>query len=264
VLAVTIRVVLVEPQLAANIGAAARAMKTMGWGELHLVTPRQWPHPDAGMMAAGADDVLARAVVHADLDSALAGVGVVAGLSARLRQLSCPVLAPRAAAPQLVAESVQRPVAVLFGRERTGLSNDEVDRCHLLINIPANPDYPSLNLAASVQVMAYELRLAQLDATGTAPALPVDGAGRRPLATAEQMQQFYAHLEKTLTDLDFLRQDNPRALMRRLRLLFGRARPDDNEVRILRGILAHADLAVAGALRSRAEPPHPDEAADHA
>lgn len=250
----TVRVVLVEPQLAANIGAAARAMKTMGLSALHLVAPRQWPHPDAGMMAAGADDVLAQAVVHDNLDGALEGVGLVAGLSARLRQLSCPVLPPRDAATQLVSESKHHPVAVLFGRERTGLSNDEVDRCQLLINIPANPDYPSLNLAASVQVMAYELRLADLDASGAPSRLPADGAGRRPHATADQMQHFYEHLEKTLIDLDFLREENPRALMRRLRLLFGRARPDDNEIRILRGILAHADLAVAGALR-RSRPP---------
>lgn len=232
-----IRIVLVEPQLAGNIGSAARAMKTMGLEGLDLVAPRQWPHPDAAMMAAGADDLLASARVFPDLRSAIADAHLVVGLSARRRQLSCPLQSPREAAPELVAQSHERDVAVLFGRERTGLTNAEVERCHRLIQIPANPVYPSLNLAASVQVMAYELRLAGLE-PAVAPALP-------PAATAEDMERFYQHLENVLVRLDFLDQENPRVLMRRLRVLFGRARPDDNEYNILRGILAHVDRALA-------------------
>ncbi len=238
-----IRIVLVEPQLAANIGSAARAMKTMGLHELHLVTPRQWPHPDAATMASGADDVLEQTQVHDTLDQALAGTGLVVGLSARTRNLSSPAELPAESAARVVEESARHPVAVLFGRERTGLTNDEVDRCHRVVHIPANPDYSSLNLAAAVQVMSYELRRAALAGQ---PA-PQPGA-EWPPATAEQMEMFYSHLEQVLVRIEFLRQENPRVLMRRLRLLFNRARPDHNEYQILRGILAHVDMGMQGQL----------------
>ncbi|MCC5859818.1 MAG: RNA methyltransferase [Ectothiorhodospiraceae bacterium] len=238
-----IRIVLVEPQLAANIGAVARAMKTMGLGELHLVRPQQWPHPDAATMASGADDVLQHAQVHAGLEDALAGAALVVGLSARTRNLSAPAESPPQAAARVVDEASRHPVAVLFGRERTGLTNEEVDRCHRVVHIPANPDFSSLNLAAAVQVMCYELRQAALQGA------PVpQPASEWPPATAEQMEQLYQHLEQTLVRIEFLRQENPRVLMRRLRLLFNRARPDRNEYQILRGILAHVNMGMEGRL----------------
>lgn len=235
-----IRVVLVEPSLAANVGAAARAMKTMGLTELHLVAPRQFPHEDATTMASGADDVVAGVRVHATLDEALAGATLVVGLSARQRSLSCPVQDPREVAEGLLAEAGERPVAVLFGRERTGLTNAELDRCQRLVNIPANPEYSSLNLAASVQVMAYELRMA--DCAGVRPQ---PARSEWPPAAADDMERLFEHLERVLLRIDFLDPDNPRALMRRLRLLFGRAALDHNEVQILRGILAHVEKSLA-------------------
>lgn len=234
-----VRIVLVEPSLGANVGAAARAMKTMGLQRLDLVTPRQFPHPDATAMASGADDVLEQARVHASLDDALLGATRVVGLSARQRSLSCPVEDPREAAAPLLAEAQQHPVAILFGRERTGLTNEEIDRCHRLVHIPANPDYSSLNIAASVQVMAYELRMASL--AGVPVAQP---HSEWPPATADDMERLYEHLERVLHRIDFLDPSNPRALMRRLRLFFGRAQPDHNEMQILRGILAHVEKSM--------------------
>ena len=238
-----IRIVLVEPQLAGNIGSAARAMKTMGLGQLHLVNPQQWPHPDAATMASGADDLLQVARVHDNLEGALEGAGLVVGLSARTRNLSAPAEAPPQAARRVVEEAARHPVAVLFGRERTGLTNEEVDRCHRIVHIPANPEFSSLNLAAAVQVMSYELRQAAL--AGEVVPQP---ASEWPPATADQMEQLFRHLEETLVRIEFLRQENPRVLMRRLRLLFNRARPDHNEYQILRGILAHVNMGMEGSL----------------
>ena len=238
-----IRIVLVEPQLAANIGSTARAMKTMGLATLHLVKPRQWPHPDARTMASGADDILDGAKVHREISGAIKGAGLVVGLSARSRALSAPNEAPRPAAVRVAAESQGHPVAILFGRERTGLTNAEVDLCQRLVHIPANPEFASLNLAAAVQVMCYELRLALEGANAVA-----QPASEWPPATADELEKLFEHLERTLIRLEFLRQDNPRALMRRLRLLVGRARPDHNEYQILRGILAHAEMALDGEL----------------
>ncbi len=248
-----IRIVLVEPQLAANIGSAARAMKTMGLDALHLVSPMQWPHPDARTMAAGADDLLEQAVVHGDLAAALEGAGLVVGLSARSRTLSSPFRTPRSAAAELAAESDRHPVAILFGRERTGLTNAEVDSCQRLVQIPANHAFSSLNLAAAVQVMCYELRLQADGGMPPGDASTREGAGAS-MATADEMEMFYEHLQRALIRLEFLREDNPRALMRRLRVLFSRARPDHNEYQILRGILAHVEMALDGELPRRRPP----------
>ena len=231
-----LRVVLVEPSLAANVGAAARAMKTMGLTRLDLVAPRQFPHPDAEAMASGADDVVAGAYVHATLADALNGVRRVVALSARPRSLSVPVTTPREVAPVLRREAEHHPVAVVFGRERTGLTNNELDLCQWLVRIPASPDYSSLNLAASVQVVAYELYQA-----GGAMESAADAA-RQP-APSDEMERLYAHLERVLLRIAFLAPDNA-TLMRRLRLLLGRAEPDDNEVQILRGILAQVEKSL--------------------
>ncbi len=217
-------------------------MKVMGLENLHLVTPSFFPHADATALASGADDVLQRATVHPSLESALTGCGLVLGTSARLRTLAMPQLDARAAAQKAFAEAERHTVALLFGRERYGLTNDEMQRCHGLVNIPANPGYSSLNLAQAVQILAYELRMAALGNAGySLDALdwePVDGG---------QMELFYVHLEQALKDIHFLNPAQPKKLMMRMRRLFNRARPDQNEMNILRGILSAAQVATAGA-----------------
>lgn len=229
-----VRVVLVETSHPGNIGAAARAMKNMGLSRLVLVRPALFPHAEATARASGADDLLHRAQLADDLDAALTGCALVVGSTARRRSLSAPELDPRAGAATLLEAGRQAPVALLFGRERTGLTNAELDRCHYLVRIPTDPAYSSLNLGAAVQVLAYELRMAALggdDAAAPTPPPP-------PPAPAEELERFYEHLETVLLETGFLDPANPRHLMRRLRRLYNRARPDQNEINILRGILA--------------------------
>lgn len=243
-----VRIVLVDTSHAGNIGAAARAMKNMGLRRLYLVNPRLFPHADATARASGADDLLAQATVCTDLDEALAGCALVVGASARLRNLTVPLLDPRQCATQVLEEwaaAGDHEVAILFGREHSGLTNDELGRCHHLVHIPTDPDYSSLNLAAAVQVVSYELRMAcggqslVADQTEAEKAQQAD----EPLAPAEDMARFYAHLEQTLVEIGFLDPENPRIMMRRLRRLFNRARPHVIEMNILRGILTASQKA---------------------
>lgn len=235
-----IRVVLINTTHPGNIGASARAMKVMGLQQLHLVTPITFPDAEATAMASGADDLLQHAVVHDSLESALDGCSLVLGTSARLRSLPMPQMDVRKAAECALSEHDTGDVAILFGRERYGLTNDEIQRCHQLVHIDTNPDYGSLNLAQAVQVIGYELRMSAISEAGVTVSpldwVPVD---------AGQMERFYAHLEQTLLDIDFLNPEQPKRLMMRLRRLFNRARPDQNEINILRGILA-ASQRVAG------------------
>lgn len=210
-----------------NIGAVARAMKNMGLDRLCLVRPAQFPSAEATARASGADGLLENAGVFDSLEEAVADVTLVLGASARNRTLPLPVIDPRQCAT-LVAQHTG-PSAILFGRERTGLTNEELDRCHYLVQIPTNPAYPSLNIAMAVQVIAYELRMQ----AGTDE--PREDS--RDYATDRQMEQFYEHLERTLLELGFLDPGNPKQLMRRLRRLYGRVHPDQNEINILRGIL---------------------------
>ncbi|MGD8672292.1 MAG: tRNA (cytosine(32)/uridine(32)-2'-O)-methyltransferase TrmJ [Thiogranum sp.] len=225
-----VRIVLVNTSHPGNIGAAARAMKNMGLTELSLVDPQLFPSAEATARASGADDLLAAASCAATLEQALEGCSLVIGASARNRTLPLPTLDPRECAALVEQQPADSRTAIVFGRERTGLTNDELDRCHYLVQIPTNPDYPSLNLAAAVQVVAYELRMA----AGLSLSRPEN---KHRYATAEEMELFYRHLEETLIAIDFLDADNPRQLMRRLRRLFARARPNENEVNILRGVL---------------------------
>jgi len=229
-----IRIVLVATTHPGNIGATARAMKTMGLSDLRLVAPKIYPDAAATARASGANDILQNAVVCETLEEALTDAVLVCGASARLRSLSWPVLPPRASAEKAVQMAQNSPVAFVFGRESSGLNNDELERCHYLLNIPANPDYSSLNLAAAVQVVVYELRTAALAAV---EATNMNDAAVTPLASSDDMERFYAHLEQTMLNTGFLNPDNPRQLMRRLRRLFNRAQPDQNEINILRGIL---------------------------
>jgi len=233
-----LRVVLINTTHPGNIGATARAMKVMGLSRLHLVTPGVFPHADATARASGADDLLQTVTLHESLESAVAGCGLVLGTSARLRSLAMPQLDARAAARKAVSETSQHEVALLFGRERYGLTNEEMQRCHALVHIPSNPEYASLNLAQAVQVLAYEILMAALGSDGQEQ----DALGWEPV-DAVQMQRFYEHLEQTLLDLRFLNPRQPRKLMMRLRRLFNRARPDQNEMNILRGILTAAQDA---------------------
>lgn len=237
-----LRIVLVGTQHPGNIGSAARAMKTMGLTALHLVAPERFPDPEAITLAAGADDLLAAAPVHADLDAALAGCTFVLGTSARRRHVPLPELTPREAARQLVEAAGRGPVALLFGRERTGLENEELQRCHASVGIPTNPDFSSLNLAAAVQVLAYELRLATLEAAGGGlpSGRPMPAPDQEPPATADELERFFGHLGQALDDIDFHKGRSPTTIMLRLRKLFLRAQPDERELRVLRGILADA------------------------
>jgi len=224
-----VRVVLVEPQHPGNIGAAARAMKTMGLHDLALVRPEKFPHAEATDMAVGAADLLERASLHPDLAAAVADCGLVVGSSARLRSLPHNTSTPRELAPRLASEIGGR-IALVFGPERVGLSNDDLELCHELVSIPANPEFRVLNLAAAVQIVCYELRLAAAAELAGAPQhVPVD---------QREMELFFDHLERVLVALKFLNPRHPRQLMRRLRRLYGRAAPDENEMNILRGILA--------------------------
>ena len=227
-----IRIVLMETTHPGNIGASARAMKNMGLKRLVLVNPHHYPSAEATARASGADDILARAEVVIDLDAALTGCSLVMGTSARRRNLAWPELDPRECALKSAAASAAAQVALLFGQERSGLTNEAMDRCHYLVHIPTNPDYSSLNLAAAVQVLCYEMRMA----SQAVRQAPEDNA--EPPAPAEEMARFYEHLQQVLVEIDFLDPNNPRHLMRRLRRLFNRTRPDQTEVNILRGILS--------------------------
>ena len=225
-----IRVVLSHTSHPGNVGASARAMRTMGLRELYLINPNRFPGPEATAMAAGADDALANAKVCSTLAEALAGTTFIVGLTARKRDLSHEMVSVREAASLIIAETQNGKVAVLFGTEMSGLSNAELDRCHLLANIAADETFSSLNLAAAVQVTAYELRQAAFSAT------PAQNKSF-PLADFEMVEGFYGHLEEVMYETEFLDPAQPKRLMRRLRRLFARARLEKEEVNILRGIL---------------------------
>ncbi|HET8609210.1 MAG TPA: RNA methyltransferase [Burkholderiales bacterium] len=231
-----IRVVLSRTTHPGNIGAAARAMKTMGLESLWLVAPRYFPHADAEARAAHATDVLAAARVCTTLDEALAGVTYAVACSARPRDLSLEAADARQAAARVLAVAQAHPAAVVFGNEASGLTTDEVGRCQLIVHVPANPEYPSLNLAAAVQVLAYELRMGALDGA----AAPPRDCGGEP-ARLEDVERLYVHLEKTLHDIGYTDPQRPKKLMQRLRRLFARSRLEREEVNILRGILGSVD-----------------------
>ena len=240
----SIRIVLVETSHPGNIGAAARAMRVMGLRELVLVRPASFPHADATAMAAHADDVLEAARVVDDLDEALAGCTMVFGTSARRRALEWSEHDARSAALHALGAGDDAVAAFVFGRERTGLTNAELERCQYMLHVPTAGDYGSLNLAQAVQIVAYELQMAR--------AAPAARAAADPPPTHEDMARFYEHLEAALTDIGFLDPDNPRQLMRRLRRYFGRSEPTAVELNILRGILrAAADPKPGAPTRER-------------
>lgn len=237
-----VRIILVHTSHPGNIGAAARAMKNMGLNRLYLVSPKRYPAEDAVFRAASALDVLDNAVICDSLDEALDGVHWVVGTSARERRIPWPIDDVRSCAGGMQQEIANgREVAVMFGREDRGLTNDELQRCNQHLNIPTSDTYSSLNLAMAVQVVSYELRMAVLQA-GDQVAVEQDWDA--PWAPADDMERFYGHLEETLVDLDFLKAQAPRQLMTRLRRLFNRQRLDTMELNILRGVLTAAQAAV--------------------
>lgn len=228
------KIVLVETTNPGNIGAAARAMKNMRIGNLCLVAPRVFPSADATARAAGANDILRSVEICETLEQAIADCRIVLGASARDRTISWPELTPRECAEKFVApEFDSARIAIVFGRESSGLKNHELDLCHYLLRIPCNPDFSSLNVAAAVQVVCYELFMA----SGYTEDRQIGDRGSDPLATNEQMEAFYRHLYQTLEDIGFLHPDKSRSIMRRLRRIFNRTHLDIKELDILRGIL---------------------------
>jgi tRNA (cytidine32/uridine32-2'-O)-methyltransferase len=232
-----IRVVLVGTTHPGNIGSSARAMKTMGLSDLALVDPRHFPSAEATALAAGADDLLAGARVLSRIEQAVSDCVWVVGTTARRRGHSAPVQAPDAAARELVARAAAGPVALVFGRESSGLSNDELDRCNALVQIPTDPAFSSLNLAAAVQVMAYACRVAALERAEQPP----PGYDPDPPASQAELDALFDHYLRALVQIEFLDPEKPRHLMRRLCHLYLRAGLSRSEVAILRGILTHTE-----------------------
>jgi tRNA/rRNA methyltransferase len=229
-----LRIVLVETSHPGNIGAVARAMKTMGFSDLYLVNPRfpdALTNPDAIAFASGAQDILETAKIVTTIEDALIDCHYVAAISARLREFSPPILSPRQLASHL-SEVTNHSVALVFGNERYGLPNEIVVNCNALINIPANPEYSSLNLAQAVQLLTYECRVTEIDGRNTNPEIGFQGKA----ASSNEIDGMYAHLEKALVMIDFLDPTSPKKLMPRLKRLFSRAQLETEEVNILRGI----------------------------
>jgi len=237
-----VRVVLIRTTEPGNIGSAARAMKTMGLSQLVLVNPVEFPSAKATARASGADDLLANAQVVESLQEALQGCDLVLGTSARLRDLPWPLLNPREAADKALALDKQGgDIAVVFGSERSGMSNEELDHCQFQIHIPANDQYSSLNLAASVQVIAYEFRMAQLLAEGKEVTQQEE-----PLANRDEMDRFYEHIFQVMQSVDYYRPEQPKLLRRRVQRLFNRPMMTHPEVQIMRGFLSMIERKLTG------------------
>lgn len=251
-----VRIVMVNTTHPGNIGAAARAIKTMGFARLVLVAPKEFPAQKATWRASGATDVLENCLVVSEFEQAIEDCQLVIGSSARNRRIPWPMVTPNECG-KLVAQHAEREqVALVFGREDRGLTNEELQRCHYHVHIPANEEYGVLNVAAAIQVIVYELRMAMMEWQRLRQASP---AGQtkplmelttvrwdEDLATAKELEQFIEHLEQTLVDIEFHDRDNPRQLMTRLRRLFSRSRMDKMEVNILRGILSAVQNKTGG------------------
>ncbi len=227
-------IVLVEPTHPGNIGATARAMKNMGLNRLHLVSPQRFPSADATSRASGADDLLETAVLCSSLDEAIADCKLVIGASARLREIPWPEITPKACADLVAQQSVGGEIAILFGREHSGLTNEEMDRCQYILTIPCNPGFSSLNIAAAVQIVTYELFVKAATVTPIQP----QSVNPSEFATAAELERFYEHLYQTLNTIGFIHPDKSRSIMRRIRRLYTRTRLEKKEIDILRGILS--------------------------
>jgi TrmH family RNA methyltransferase len=233
-----IRLVLVNTTHPGNIGASARAIKNMGFEQLYLVSPSCFPHAEAFSRSSGATDILENAILVSSLQEAISDCHLIIGTSARERALPVPLLTPRESA-ECIFSSLNNgnKVAVVFGQERMGLTNDELSLCHFHLYIPCNPMFPSLNIASAVQIVAYETHLRMMSSKSVSK-------NTTALATSHQLEGFYQHLEKTLIDLEFLKTEYPGQMMKKLRRLFGRTQLKENELNILRGILSAVGMAL--------------------
>lgn len=231
-----IRIVLINTTHPGNIGGVARAMKNMGMSNLYLVDPKEYPSDRATWRASNAADVLSDAKVVSSLDEAISGCGLVVGTSARERRIPWPLVTPRECGDRCVVEAGEHDVAILFGREDRGLTNEELHKCNYHVHIPANPEYSSLNLATAVQVVTYELRMTYLAAQNGDKPVHFDDWDMPP-AKSDALEHYYEHLQRTLETLTFLEPGNPRQTMTRLRRLYNRTRLDEMELNILRGVL---------------------------
>lgn len=240
----SIRIILVNTSHPGNIGSTARAMKTMGIHSLYLVSPKSFPDYKAREMAAGADDVLDAAIVTETLDEALLGCQLILGTSARPRGISLPGLTPPESAILVSEQADDTQIALVFGREHAGLTNEELLKCHYHIHIPSNPEYSSLNLSQAVQIVAYEMRM-RLLAPEAQVAMRTD-----EYATADEIERFYEHLREVFVDIQFLKDSNPRRLMQRVRRLFNRVNLEKMEVSILRGMLSQVQKSLEWAKKS--------------
>lgn len=233
-----VRIVLVETTHPGNIGSVARAMKNMGLSQLVLLNPKCRIDSEASALASGASDILFNARSVTSFQEAINDCGLIVGTSARNRTLSWPEMTPRSCAQQAVKEVVNYPVAIVFGREKNGLTNEELQLCHYHLMVPANPEYPSLNLAQAVQIITYELRQAAL-------IQPASSSEQDIYPLAEALEQFYQHLESTFQTTGFIVKNHPGQVMQKLRLLFARARPTAHELNILRGMLASIEKTLS-------------------
>ncbi len=229
-----IRIIMLRTWHPGNIGSALRAMKTMGRTRLILVNPQQWPHDDAVTMAAGAADMIDHVQVVSSLEEAIDGCRLVIGTSARNRSFSWPMLNSRSCGEKLVQEAQSGEVALVFGQETSGMTNEELQQCHFHVSIDANPDYPVLNVASAVQILCHEIYQAQLASTQTI----TEDAEQTVYPDVQQMTQFYQQLELALTEINFIIAQHPGKIMTKLHRLFNRARPEQEELNILRGILS--------------------------
>ena len=265
-----VRIVMVNTTLPANIGSAIRAMKTMGLSQLVLVAPKTYPHPDIDALAAGAQDLIEKIEIVDTLEQAIQDCHLVFGTSARSRTIPWPLLDVRPAAKEaLQAATQQQNIAIVFGREDRGLTNEELALANYHLTIPVNPEYGVLNVAQAIQVICYELRMAALEQnTQQTTVVPDDHMQLKqqqsmewdePLVTQKQMEEFYLHLEKMLTEIEFLDPNNPRLLPLRLRRLFGRIQLDRMEYHLLRGIFSRVQALAKGSWKQTNSEDHTND-----
>ncbi|EGQ9206652.1 tRNA (cytosine(32)/uridine(32)-2'-O)-methyltransferase TrmJ [Vibrio cholerae] len=236
-----VKVVLVGTTHSGNIGSAARAMKVMGLSQMVLVDPQCQVDAQAIALAAGASEIALNAQIYPTLEAAVADCGLVVGTSARSRTLEWPMLEPRECGEKLISEANQHSVAMVFGRERTGLTNEELQLCHYHVCVPANPEYSSLNLAMAVQLLSYEVRMAYLALQQSSQSSTLQEEYPRH----QELERFYAHLEQVIMQTEFISAQQPGQVMNRLRRMFTRARPEAQEINILRGILTSVQKSIS-------------------
>ncbi|EIY4766037.1 tRNA (cytosine(32)/uridine(32)-2'-O)-methyltransferase TrmJ [Vibrio cholerae] len=236
-----VKVVLVGTTHSGNIGSAARAMKVMGLSQMVLVDPQCQVDAQAIALAAGASEIALNAQIYPTLKAAVADCGLVVGTSARSRTLEWPMLEPRECGEKLISEANQHSVAMVFGRERTGLTNDELQLCHYHVCVPANPEYSSLNLAMAVQLLSYEVRMAYLALQQSSQSSTLQEEYPRH----QELERFYAHLEQVIMQTEFISAQQPGQVMNKLRRMFTRARPEAQEINILRGILTSVQKSIS-------------------